>query len=241
MALTSELSLDAVLRRLTDAAAALTEARYAALGVIDPSGTQLERFITHGVDAATEAVIGAPPRGHGILGVLVRDAAPLRLRDLTDDPRSVGFPPGHPEMRTFLGVPIAVRGTAYGNLYLAEKAGGREFTVEDEELVTLLAAQAGIAIENVRLYEAATQWSHQLESLNEIGNALATETDLAALLGLVSRRLRELLDARIVLVLLPEGDETLRVAAAAGEGDALVGELLERRGSKSGRVLDARR
>jgi signal transduction histidine kinase len=241
MALTSELSLDAVLHRLTEAAAELTEARYAALGVIDSSGSRLERFVTNGIDAATAAAIGEPPRGRGILGVLVREAAPLRLADLTTDPRAVGFPPGHPEMHTFLGVPIAVRGVAYGNLYLAEKADGREFTDEDEELVTLLAAQAGIAIENVRLYEAATEWSRQLESLNEIGNALATETDLAALLDLVSRRLRELLDARIVLVLLPEGDRSLRVAAAAGEGDALVGELLERQGSKSGRVLDARR
>jgi two-component system, NarL family, sensor histidine kinase DevS len=241
MALTSELSLDAVLRRLTEAAAELTEARYAALGVIAPGGTRLERFITHGVDDLTAAAIGEPPHGRGILGALVRDGAPLRLADLTTDPRSVGFPPGHPEMHTFLGVPIAVRGIAYGNLYLAEKASGRGFTDEDEELVTLLAAQAGIAIENVRLYEAATSWSQQLESLNEVANALANETDLGALLDLVSRRLRELLDARIVLVLLPEGDHSLRVAAAAGEGEALVGELLERKGSKSGRVLDARR
>jgi two-component system, NarL family, sensor histidine kinase DevS len=241
MALTSELSLDAVLHRLTEAAAELTEARYAALGVIDPAGSGLERFITHGIDAATAAAIGEPPRGRGILGVVVRDAATLRLADLTADPRAVGFPRGHPAMHTFLGVPIAVRGVAYGNLYLAEKADGREFTDEDEELVTLLAAQAGIAIENVRLYEAATRWSRQLESLNEIGNALATETDLAALLELVTRRLRELLDARIVLVLLPEGDDRLRVAAAAGEGESLVGERLERSGSKSGRVLDERR
>ena len=148
MALTSELSLEAVLHRLTEAAAELTEARYAALGVIDASGTHLERFITHGIDGATRARIGEPPRGRGILGVLVRDAAPLRLHDLTADPRTVGFPWGHPPMHTFLGVPITVRSVAYGNLYLAEKSGGREFTEHDEELVTLLAAQAGIAIEN---------------------------------------------------------------------------------------------
>src|SRR5436190_1635366 len=218
MALTSELSLDAVLHRLTEAAAELTEAKYAALGVIAPGSLRLERFVTHGIDAATAAAIGDPPHGRGILGVLLRDAAPLRLGDVSTDPRAVGFPAGHPEMRSFLGVPIAVRGVAYGNLYLAEKARGREFTDEDEELVTLLAAQAAVAIENVRLYEAATGWSQQLESLNEIGNALATETDLAALLDLVSRRQRQLLDARIVLVLLPEGVDSLRVAAAAGEG-----------------------
>jgi len=240
-ALTSELSLDAVLSRLTQIAAELTEARYGALGVVDGSGAALERFITHGVDSATEAAIGAPPRGLGILGVLLHDLAPLRLRDLTEDPRSVGFPPGHPEMRSFLGVPIMVRGTVYGNLYLAEKTGDREFSQEDEELVRLLASHAGVAIENVRLYESAKDWSRQLESLNEVGNALATETDLETLLDLVSRRLRELLDARIVLVLLPEGADRLRVVAAAGDGDALVGQIFDRSGSKSGRVLEQRR
>jgi signal transduction histidine kinase len=242
MALTSELSLDAVLHRLIEAAAELTAARYAALGVIDPGGRKLERFVTHGIDAATEAAIGERPHGRGILGVLLHEATPLRLHDLTDDPRSVGFPPGHPPMRTFLGVPIVLRGVAYGNLYLAEKAGGEDFTDEDEEIVTLLAAQAAIAIENVRLYEAATEWSHRLESLNELGNALATETDLAVLLDLVARRLHDLLAARLVLVLLPQGPDAMRIAAAAGTGsEGLVGEALERSGSKSGRVLDAKR
>jgi GAF domain-containing protein len=116
MALTSELSLDAVLHRLMEAAAELTEAKYAALGVIAQGSPRLERFITHGIDAATAAAIGEPPHGRGILGVLVREASPLRLADLTTDPRAVGFPPGHPDMHTFLGVPIAVRGVAYGNL-----------------------------------------------------------------------------------------------------------------------------
>ena len=118
--------------------------------------------------------------------MLIREATPLRLHDLGEDPRSVGFPPNHPPMRTFLGVPILLRGVAYGNLYLTEKAGGEDFTEEDEELVTLLAAQAAVAIENARLYEAATRWSRQLESLNEVGNALATETDLDRLLDLVA-------------------------------------------------------
>src|SRR6266542_4169355 len=147
MALTSELSLEAVLRRLLEAAAELTEARYAALGVIDPSGSRLERFLTHGVEPDVAAAIGDPPHGRGILGVLLRDAEPLRLHDLTEDPRSVGFPPGHPPMHTFLGVPIVLRGIAYGNLYLTEKESG-DFSDEDEELVTLLAAQAAVAVEN---------------------------------------------------------------------------------------------
>lgn len=145
--LTSELSLDAVLCRLTEAAADLTDARYAALGVIDSSGERLDSFVTHGLDEGEEAAIGARPRGRGILGVLISEAKPLRLRDLAEDPRAVGMPPGHPPMHSFLGVPIMLRGVAYGNLYLTEKRGGEEFTDEDEELVTLLAAQAAIAID----------------------------------------------------------------------------------------------
>src|SRR5919198_6316795 len=175
IALSSELSLDALLQRIVETAAELTEARYAALGVIDRAGQGLERFLTTGVDAETHAAIGELPRGRGILGVLIRDAAPLRLHDLADDPRSVGFPTNHPPMRSFLGVPVMLRGVAYGNLYLTEKAEGEDFTEDDQELVRLLAAQAAVAIENARLYESATQWSRQLESLIEVGNALATE------------------------------------------------------------------
>jgi signal transduction histidine kinase len=241
IALTSELSLDTVLQRIVELSAELTEARYAALGVIDRSGSGLERFLTTGIDADTEEAIGELPRGRGILGTLIHEARPLRLHDLTRDPRSVGFPPGHPQMRTFLGVPILLRGVAFGNLYLTEKAGGEPFSEEDQELVLLLAGQAAVAVENARLYEAATRWSRQLESLNEIGNALATETDLERLLDLVCRRLRELLDARLVIVLLPVGSEELRLAAAAGDGAPdLVGIVTTRKGSKSGRVLERR-
>ena len=242
MALTSELSLDALLERLLEIATELTGARYAALGVIAPGGSRLERFVTHGIDAELREAIGDPPEGRGILGVLLREAKPLRLADLSADPRSVGFPPNHPPMRTFLGVPIAQRGVAFGNLYLAEKAGGEEFTAEDEELLILLAAQAAVAIENVRLYEAATQWSARLESLIEVGNALAHETDLGRLLDLIARRLRELLDARLVTVVLPAGPDELRFAATSGEGvEELLGETMPREGSKSGRVLTERR
>ncbi len=237
VAITSELSLDALLQRLVEAASELTGARYAALGVIDGSGSELERFLTTGIDAETHAAIGDLPRGRGILGVLIREDAPLRLHNLGDDPRSVGFPPNHPPMSTFLGVPVHLRGVAYGNLYLTEKASGEDFTDEDQELVELLASQAAVAIENARLYEAATGWSKQLESLNEVGNALATETDLDRLLDLVVRRLRELLDARLVTVLLPSGDDGLRFAAVAGERTELVGATITC-SSKSGRVLE---
>jgi two-component system, NarL family, sensor histidine kinase DevS len=240
MAIGSDLSLDSLLRRLIETAAELTGARYAALGVIDRGGTHLERFVTTGVDDETHRAIGELPRGLGILGVLIKEARPLRLHELGDDARSVGFPANHPPMHTFLGVPIMLRGVAYGNFYLTEKAGGEDFTDEDQEIVVLLAGQAAVAIENARLYEATTQWSKQLESLNEIGNALATETELERLLDLVARRLRELLDARIVAVMLPFGESELRLAAVAGEGgeEVFLGRTIPRTASKSGRVFD---
>jgi signal transduction histidine kinase len=238
IALTSELSLDALLQRLVETAAELTGARYAALGVIDKTGQALERFLTTGIDAQTHAAIGDLPRGRGILGVLIRDAHPLRLRDIADDPRSVGFPPNHPPMKSFLGLPIVLRGVAYGNLYLTEKAEGVDFTDEDEELAQLLAAQAAVAIENARLYESSTRWLRQLESLNEIGNALATELELEPLLALVARHLQRLVDAKLVLIALPEGG-VLQVAAAEGENAfGVAGMELALDGSKAGRVLD---
>ena len=148
IAITSELSLDAVLQTLIRIAAELTGAQYSALGVIDRSGRELDRFVTFGIDDEARAAIGELPRGRGILGVLIADARPLRLDDLTQDPRSVGFPPNHPPMRSFLGVPVMTRGVAFGNLYLAEKQPTGPFSEEDEETVTLLAAQAAVAIEN---------------------------------------------------------------------------------------------
>ncbi len=238
IALNSELSLDALLQRIVDTASELTSARYAALGVIDRSGQGLERFLTTGIDEETYAAIGDLPKGLGILGVLIREASPLRLADLSSDPRSVGFPPNHPPMTSFLGVPITLRGVAYGNLYLTEKQGG-VFTDEDEELTKLLAAQAAVAIENARLYETSTRWLRQLESVNEIGNALASEIELEPLLALVARRLRELVDARLVLIALQEPPHVLRVVVAEGDGaEIAVGVELGIRESKTGRVLE---
>jgi signal transduction histidine kinase len=238
IALSSELSLDALLQRIVETAAEITGARYAALGVIDKSGQALERFLTTGIDADTHAAIGDLPHGRGILGVLIRDAQPLRLHDIADDPRSVGFPQNHPPMKSFLGVPIVLRGVAYGNLYLTEKMGGQDFTDEDSELSQLLAAQAAVAIENARLYESSTRWLRRFESLNEVGNALSSELELEPLLALVARRLHELVDAKLVLIALPEGD-VLRVAAAQGESAYGVGGMeLALGGSKAGRVLE---
>jgi signal transduction histidine kinase len=239
IAVSSELSLDAVLQRIVEAAATITGARYAALGVIDPSGEHLERFVTTGIPPEDHAAIGALPTGRGILGVLIKDARTLRLDDLGSDPRAVGFPPNHPPMTTFLGVPVMLRGVAYGNLYLTEKTGG--FTVDDEELVALLASQAAVSVENARLYESATRWSRQLESLNAVGSALVGELELDRLLDLVAMRLRELISARIVLIALPDGGDGLRVEAAHGGDDDLRGWIFPRASSKAGHVLDRAR
>jgi signal transduction histidine kinase len=237
IAINSELSLDGVLERIVEAAARMTDAEYAALGVIDRSGSGLERFVTYGIAPEVQTEIGDPPHGRGILGVLIKDARPLRLHDLTEDPRSVGFPPGHPPMHSFLGVPIRLRGVAYGNLYLTEKERG-DFTDEDEELVTLLAAQAAVALENARLYESATAWSQQLESLNEVGAALVGELELDPLLELVVARLRELIGARLVAIALPSG-EGLRIAAADGAGADTLGAVSTLEAdSKTARVME---
>jgi signal transduction histidine kinase len=239
IAVTSELSIEAVLQRIVEAAARLTGARYAALGVIDQRGKGLENFVTTGLDEETIERIGDLPRGRGILGVLIRDAQPLRLADIGADPRSVGFPPNHPPMESFLGVPILLRGVAYGNLYLTEKAAGDEFTDEDQELVQLLAAQAAVAIENARLYESATRWGEQLESLAEVGNALATEIELPRLLELIVTRLRGLIDARLVYVAMPKPDgETVLETVAGEDAESYVGMKLDSTRSKSARVLE---
>jgi signal transduction histidine kinase len=242
VALASELSLDAVLQKIVEAAAELTGARYAALGVLDTSGHGLERFVVTGIDEATQKAIGHLPRGRGVLGALIEDARPLRLDDLSADSRSVGFPANHPPMKSFLGVPILLRGVVYGNLYLTEKAGGGPFTDDDEELVVLLSSQAAVAVENARLYEAATRWLKQLESLNEIANALVSEMDLSRTLDLVATRLRELVGARLVLIALPTPEGDLVVRATDGPGaEELAGMHLGREESKAGRVLARRR
>jgi two-component system, NarL family, sensor histidine kinase DevS len=148
----SELDLDAVLRTIVEAAAGLVDARYAALGVVNEAGTGLARFVYTGMTEDDRRRIGHLPEGHGILGLLITDARPIRLDDLATHPASTGFPPGHPPMRTFLGVPVRVRDAVFGNLYLSEKRGGGGFTEGDEALVVALAGAAGVAVENARLH-----------------------------------------------------------------------------------------
>jgi PAS domain S-box-containing protein len=213
IAISSELSIDALLQRIVEAAARLTDAKYAALATIDRTGTGLERFVTTGIDEETQAAIGHLPVGRGILGVVIGDA--LRLHDLGKDPRSVGFPPNHPPMRTFLGTPIRLHDVTYGNIYLTEKAGGADFGEEDEELVTLLAGQAAVAIENARLFEAGRLIRSRQERLQMVTDIALAHPELDDLLGVLLPMIRELLAAdTCVLFLLDEKSQELVVRAA---------------------------
>lgn len=152
LTLSSDLDLPAMLRRIVESAVDLVDATYGALGVLDDTGTRLAQFITVGIDDEAHRAIGDLPEGHGILGLLIIDAKPLRLPDLNEHPDSYGFPPHHPPMTSFLGVPIRVRNQVFGNLYLTDKSSGEVFTDVDEELAVGLAAAAGVAIENTRLH-----------------------------------------------------------------------------------------
>jgi signal transduction histidine kinase len=241
--LVSELDLEVVLDRVLEVARELTGARYAALGILDERRQELERFLTRGIDTDTHRAIGDLPRGHGILGVLISDPRPLRMPDVGDHPRSYGFPLGHPPMHGFVGVPILIRGQAYGNLYLTEKADG-DFDDGDEEALVVLADWAAIAIENARLYRGVAARRDELEravaaleTTSSIARAVGGETDLERILELLVKRGRALVDARAMLVALRDGEE-LVVQAAAGEVPAdVVGRRLAVEGSVAGDVL----
>ncbi|HWT93170.1 MAG TPA: GAF domain-containing sensor histidine kinase [Solirubrobacteraceae bacterium] len=221
--LVAELDPDTVLDHLLQTARDLTGARYAALGVLDERRTSLARFVTRGIDDETHRQIGDLPRGRGVLGLLIEDPRPIRLPDVTGHPQSYGFPPGHPPMATFLGVPVLIRGEVWGNLYLTEKEGGELFSDGDEHSAVTLAAWAGIAIENARLYDGAERRRAELEravrgleATTAIARAVGGETRLEKVLELIVKRGRALIDARHVAIALQEGDE-LVLAAGAGE------------------------
>jgi signal transduction histidine kinase len=229
-ALVSELDLESVLNQVLETARDLTSARYAALGILDEHKRELERFLTMGLGDDVRRTIGPLPRGHGVLGELIRNPQALRLPDVTEHPRSYGFPPGHPPMTTFLGVPVSVRGEAYGNLYLTDKADGEEFTESDEQLVVVLSEWAAVAIDNARLYENVERRRAELEravrgleATSAISRAVGFETELDRVLELIVKRGRAMSEARSFLVLLRK-DGILRVEAAAGEvGSHVVG------------------
>jgi signal transduction histidine kinase len=244
--LVAELDPEVIFRQVLAVASELTGARYAALGVLDEQRQELERFITRGIDDATREAIGNLPRGRGVLGLLIEQPRPLRLPHVNRHPRSYGFPPGHPPMTNFLGVPVLVRGRAWGNLYLTEKQGG-DFDEADEQSAMILAEWTAIAVENARLYRSAQLRSeemehavHRLEATTEIARAVGGETDLDRILEVVVKRGRALVEARSLLILLREGEE-LYAAAGAGEREGdMARARIPIRGSIPGQVMDVR-
>jgi signal transduction histidine kinase len=214
------LELRDVLLRLAEASREVIGAKYAALGVLNEDHTELSDFIWCGLDADEARAIGDLPRGRGILGALIRDVRPLRLDRLADDPRSVGFPPNHPPMSSFLGVPVAIGGEVFGNLYLTEKIEG-SFTEEDEQIAIALAAQAAAAVDKMRRLEREERRVAELESVQEVAAAMLRTLDLDTLLPLLLRRARRLTDADLVAVGLAE-DGRVTIRLAYGEGASAV-------------------
>ncbi|MET8910450.1 GAF domain-containing sensor histidine kinase [Micromonospora sp. NPDC004551] len=226
----SDLDLRSTLQRIVASACELVGARYGALGVIG-ADRLLHDFIVHGISDELHAQIGELPHGRGVLGLLIDDPRPLRMPDITRHPRSYGFPPNHPPMHSFLGVPVRIRDHVFGNLYLAEKQGAAEFTEDDEEIVVALAAAAGVAIENARLYALAHRRERWLAATAEITSVLLGEVRRTDALTLVARRAREVADAELALVLLYDEDErqfTVEVVDGADGSAArkLVGAVL---------------
>ena len=219
-AVIEELDLDRVLTRIVEAAVELVGARYGALGVIDGSGL-LERFVHVGIDADDVEAIGHLPEGHGLLGAVIETAASIRLPHLGADPRSVGFPEHHPPMDAFLGVPVRVRDQVFGNLYLTNPAHG-EFTEEDEELIESLAATAGIAIENARLYDQARRQERLAAAQADVRAALLSP-DTDDVLGVVAERVAAVVPVELVTVVVPDAHEAaMRVDVARGADAAAV-------------------
>jgi signal transduction histidine kinase len=242
-ALTKELDQRVVLDRVLQTAREITGARYAALGILNERRSELEQFLTLGVDGETQRVIGDLPRGRGVLGVLIDHPQPLRLAEVGQHPSSYGFPAGHPLMRSFLGVPIVIRGEVWGNLYLTEKGNG-EFSEQDEEAAVILADWAAIAIDNARLYERSEHRREQaeravrgLEATRDVVTAIGGEISLEHVLELIVKRGRVLVAARSVVIMLRDGNE-LVVQASAGHIQEASGVRLPIADSTSGQVLE---
>jgi signal transduction histidine kinase len=239
VAIGSGLDLATMLRRMVEAATTLVDASYGALGVIGEGGNSLIEFIPVGLSEEEIRRMEHWPHGLGILGLLIKEPKPLRLSDLGEHPESYGFPAGHPPMRTFLGVPIQVRGEAFGNLYLTEKRGGGEFDEEDENVVIALATAAGVAIENARLFEEVRRRELGLDASSEVTKALLTGADPAEVFELMTRRARQVTQADTAGVAMWADDgENLVVEAADGAYAAeLPGLRFSVDGSLPGQVL----
>ncbi|MFC0454674.1 GAF domain-containing sensor histidine kinase [Rhodococcus jostii] len=243
LTVSSGLDLAATLRRIVDAAIRLVDCRYGALGVLNDSGDGLQDFVYSGVDEHTRLLIGDLPTGHGLLGLLIERPRPLRLDNIAGHTVSVGFPAHHPPMRTFLGVPIHIRGQVYGNLYLTDKATGQPFTEDDEILIQALTAAAGIAIDNARLFEQARQRQQWQQAASDIRGELLAAIDPGEVLDLIARRARHLADADHVLIARPDdldqasADVTaLTVTAYAGNDVSVPGMRIGVDDTATGRV-----
>jgi two-component system, NarL family, sensor histidine kinase DevS len=236
---TGNLSLETVLRNIAEAACELAGAKYAALGVVGSDGG-LEQFITVGIDEQTAARIGDLPQGKGLLGALITDPAPIRLEHMVDDDRSAGFPPNHPPMDSFLGVPVRIRGEVYGNLYLTDSVNGR-FSAEDEELVIALALAAGTAVSNARLFRESQLQQRWLTASVEIGSQLLAATGEDPL-RMIARRAIDLADADVVsLGLLTPDGAGMVVEVAFGDGtDELIGRRFTLADTLAGRAVERR-
>jgi signal transduction histidine kinase len=242
LAVASGLELDATLRRIVQAAADLVDARYGALGVLAPTGG-ISRFVYVGIDEATRAEMGRLPEGKGLLGQLIVDPRPLRLADLSAHEASVGFPPNHPPMRSFLGAPVRVRDAVFGNLYLTEKRGGGEYTADDEMVLEALAAAAGIAVQNADLFEQTRMRQQWLEATAEIRADLLSGASEEDALGLIALRTLELTGSdATVIVLGPDpvdGHFTIRAQRGPDEPH-VVGRTLDGRDPLLREVVDGR-
>ncbi|MGA4837616.1 GAF domain-containing protein [Streptomyces sp. G45] len=240
LAIGSDLDLDVVLRQIVESAVQLVDCRYGALGVLGDEGT-IKQFITVGMDEETIARIGHYPRGEGILGLLIREPRSLRLARLGDHADSVGFPPGHPPMTTFLGTPVQVRDQIFGNLYLTEKHGGERFDAEDEAVLRTLGAAAGVAIDNARLYADARRRERWLAASSDLTRTLLSGTDPAEALRSFTATVRELADADLVALSVPvsdTGDLVVEVAHGVG-ADQVRGLALPEGASLAAKVFDS--
>jgi signal transduction histidine kinase len=241
--LVAERELERVFGRLLDVARELSGARYAAIGVLDESRENLADFITAGIEPEVRNLIGDLPRGRGVLGLLISNPEALRLAEVSEHPRSYGFPPGHPGMTSFLGVPILIRGEAWGNLYLTDKRAG-EFDEADEETAMVLALWAGIAVENARLYQQMDRRRDELErsvsalaATAEIARAVGGETQLERVLELIAKRSRALVEASGVAILLGSGEDFFVAATAGDVPRDIIGCYVAASGSVAGRVV----
>jgi signal transduction histidine kinase len=239
VAVGSGLDLESTLKRIVETAVGLVDARYGALGVIG-EGERLIEFVPVGMDEATIGAIDHWPEGRGLLGLLIHDPKPLRLADMASHPDSSGFPAGHPPMKTFLGVPVRVRREVYGNLYLTDKQGGGEFSEDDEAVLIALASAAGVAIDNARLYDVARQQQAWMAANAEIVTSLLSGTDPDEVLATLTRQIRDLARADLVVLAVPEPDHRmLAIRFAEGDGAELTHDLiLAAEHSLSGEVLN---